>query len=766
MALWNPQLKVQEPQKGLPAAPETFASQPAKEPNRSPSNSKARRRAYRLVQKNLTPAFSDPDYLLVGSGPSALSLALKLLAAYPTRTVTIVEQNLNPGGGMHTFRKLGSEFESGTHYLGQGAVDDFQAILGSDCPEFLPLESPLNCPSSAGDRVYDSLRIGDAAVHLSASAADFAGAGEPWNFWNRWECGYVQAFPTERVKIAAFRHLLQNATGWQLRAFFVIRALVPVLPVRLVQKFLQPCLQHSVLDTHFQTSRWTVSDALVRCGISPTSQLGLALAGQGGNYALPPSQASFVMHAAMVKHYAVGGAFVPKGGPSALVRAFLQRLHKTGRARVFVGAEVVNVAPDVGVKLGQPNEQGPDFHRQAGSKPPSSPDETQEVRDPVVVTVQDRKASQEKSSPGTVLWKQYRFRPKRVVFATSLLNFPQFFVAKDSADWESPEADARPSAPSPQSHTSSTSNPDHPISGTFVFLFCCLQRCPLRTPSGSGSGSGPASSDSGTKRWADSGVARNPNATEDDLDHGNPEPELKSRPEPEPERYFGNVWKHPAGWDFDAADKARKKSKDGLEAPLSCLLSQRGKNLTVIATAEWHWVRYDLESWRGSESGVSEWRKAMEQKLLQVAVQHLEEQSLSPSGTNRWRIVRFQLGTPLSVYKYMGARKGNAYGLTHMPDRFQSFAHQTAHLPASGDAQYLNLTQTPIWRTGQDLVTAGVGGALASADVTFWSMRLSEWQNDLLSAPKLQRMLSSVAKQPKTWLIAGAVVLVARILCF
>jgi hypothetical protein len=159
-------------------------------------------------------------------------------------------------------------------------------------------------------------------------------------------------------------------------------------------------------------------------------------------------------------------------------------------------------------------------------------------------------------------------------------------------------------------------------------------------------------------------------------------------------------------------------------------------NLTIVATAEWHWVRNDLAVHRAeSVDGKSKWRTKMEKRLLDIALASVRPDELE--------VDRFEMGTPLSVYRFMGARRGNVYGLSHTVARFASPVAETAKIPhlEKGDAarervkeeRYFNRSGVSVWRTGQDLVTAGVGGALASAEVTFWSMRLFEWNRSATS---------------------------------
>jgi all-trans-retinol 13,14-reductase len=65
-----------------------------------------------------------------------------------------------------------------------------------------------------------------------------------------------------------------------------------------------------------------------------------------------------------------------------------------------------------------------------------------------------------------------------------------------------------------------------------------------------------------------------------------------------------------------------------------------------------------------------------------------------------------ELSTPLSTAHFSGHRRGEIYGLAHSPDRFLA-RHLTPRTPIKG-----------LWLTGQDISTAGIGGALVAGFLT------------------------------------------------
>ena len=69
-------------------------------------------------------------------------------------------------------------------------------------------------------------------------------------------------------------------------------------------------------------------------------------------------------------------------------------------------------------------------------------------------------------------------------------------------------------------------------------------------------------------------------------------------------------------------------------------------------------------------------------------------------------IDHYELSTPLSTAHFSGHRRGEIYGLAHSPNRFMA-RHLTPRTPIKG-----------LWLTGQDISTAGIGGALVAGFLT------------------------------------------------
>ena len=108
----------------------------------------------------------------------------------------------------------------------------------------------------------------------------------------------------------------------------------------------------------------------------------------------------------------------------------------------------------------------------------------------------------------------------------------------------------------------------------------------------------------------------------------------------------------------------------------------------------------------------SRWRKrgedyeAFKERIAQRLLVELYKQMPQVEG----KVDCYELSTPLTTQHFVNYDKGEIYGLDHSPQRFR---------------QRFLQPRTPIknfYLTGQDIVTAGVGGALFSGVLTATAM--------------------------------------------
>ena len=129
-----------------------------------------------------------------------------------------------------------------------------------------------------------------------------------------------------------------------------------------------------------------------------------------------------------------------------------------------------------------------------------------------------------------------------------------------------------------------------------------------------------------------------------------------------------------------------------------------GKSTIDIITLLPYDVFSDWENSRWMKRGES--YEALKEKISKRLLEKLYEHIPQVKG----KIEHYELSSPLSTQHFLNYSKGEIYGLDHSPSRFR---------------QRFLIPSTPIknfYLTGQDIVTAGVGGALFSGLLTASSM--------------------------------------------
>jgi all-trans-retinol 13,14-reductase len=176
--------------------------------------------------------------------------------------------------------------------------------------------------------VYDKIIIGNKEY-------DFVKGVQ--NFKNKM-LGY---FPDEKKAIDEYVNLVFKAIKTSQR-FYMDKALSPMISKLFGGKMRNPFYTFSDKTTYQVISSITNNKELIK-----------VLSGQYGDYGLPPKQSSFVMHAAVVRHYFAGGSF-PIGGSSEIAKNIDTVIEKAG-GTILISAEVDKVIIEnnkaIGVKM-------------------------------------------------------------------------------------------------------------------------------------------------------------------------------------------------------------------------------------------------------------------------------------------------------------------------------------------------------------------------------------------------------------------------------
>lgn len=269
---------------------------------------------------------SQYDAIVIGSGIGGLTTAA-LLSQQGWR-VAVLEQHYTAGGFTHAYANQGYEWDVGVHYIGD--VGHPRAPMR----RLFDLVSEGRLQWAPMDDCYDRIWIGDRRYDLMTGRDAF-------------KAGLLQHFPHAEKVLDRYLELLDQVNG-AVRLYSSQR-LMPSL----VGAALRPLLPKSLFKTTAEVLNELTDDR----------ELKAVLAGQWGDYGLPPSQSSFLMHAMVARHYLRGG-FYPVGGASRIAASILPTIQKGG-GDVFTYAEVAQVLVEKGRAVGVRMADGAEIRARA-----------------------------------------------------------------------------------------------------------------------------------------------------------------------------------------------------------------------------------------------------------------------------------------------------------------------------------------------------------------------------------------------------------------
>ena len=258
------------------------------------------------------------DAIVIGSGMGGLTCA-SMLARHAKQRVLVLERHYTAGGFTHVFHRPGYEWDVGVHYIGDVQRPDSFLRRAFD-----HLSDGALAWEDLGE-VYDQIIVGDDVYDFVRGREGFREAMKTY-------------FPSEGDAIDRYIDHVRAAVRTS-RSFFLEKALPPGL-AGVVGGYLRKPAE--------PFARATVKDVLTQLTSNP--RLRGVLAGQWGDYGLPPAQGSFFMHALLVSHYFNGGAY-PVGGSSRIAATILPGIEQAGGAVVTL-AEVERVIVERGRAVG------------------------------------------------------------------------------------------------------------------------------------------------------------------------------------------------------------------------------------------------------------------------------------------------------------------------------------------------------------------------------------------------------------------------------
>lgn len=253
------------------------------------------------------------DAIVIGSGLGGLTCAALLAKA--GKQVLVLERHYTAGGFTHAFRRRGYEWDVGVHYIGD-----------------------MHKPHSPMRRVFDAVSEGRQQwAKMDAVYDSMIIAGERYDYHagvRAFRDGLLRHFPAAGADIDCYLQHVRRAS----------RSVAGHFGPRLLPQLLQgaaDAVQRRLSGDYFNR---TTHEVLTSCTADP--KLAAVLAGQWGDYGVPPRRSSFAMHALVAQHY-LDGANFPVGGAGEIARQIIPTIESRGGA-VLVQAEVDEILVDRG----------------------------------------------------------------------------------------------------------------------------------------------------------------------------------------------------------------------------------------------------------------------------------------------------------------------------------------------------------------------------------------------------------------------------------
>lgn len=263
------------------------------------------------------------DVIVIGSGIGGLTNAA--LLSKLGKKVCVLEQHYTAGGFTHSYENGGYEWDVGVHYIGDvhkphSPLRRIFDVISDGQLKWAPM-----------DDCYDRIIIDDRSYDFRSSRESF-------------KADLKERFPAEAEAIDEYVRIVDRCSQ-SMRNFFFGQATTPTIGKlhRAVRRFMVP-----------KEATMTVRDVLE--GLTQDQELIGVLTGQWGDYGMVPAEATFLMHASVVKHYFSGGNY-PVGGSWKISDTIIPVI-KAGGGDVFTYAKVDEIVVENGKACGVRMENG------------------------------------------------------------------------------------------------------------------------------------------------------------------------------------------------------------------------------------------------------------------------------------------------------------------------------------------------------------------------------------------------------------------------
>lgn len=256
------------------------------------------------------------DVIVIGSGIGGLTTA-SLLAQTRNLKVLVLERHFKIGGFTHTFQRNDFVFDVGLHYVG-----DMEP--GSETSKLFDLTTGGGVTWSKMPHVFEKFVYPDFTVNVPANKDEYLAE-------------LCRLFPGEKQALHNyFRDVTSICSSMRNR---IMASALPGAIAALMnatnstfRKFAGFSTAH-YLDAHFKDER-----------------LKAVLTSQWGDYGLPPSVSSFIVHCMVVEHYFKGG-YYPNGSSAKIATSILPLIRAKG-GEVLVNHSVEEILIENGSACG------------------------------------------------------------------------------------------------------------------------------------------------------------------------------------------------------------------------------------------------------------------------------------------------------------------------------------------------------------------------------------------------------------------------------
>ncbi len=235
------------------------------------------------------------DAIVIGSGIGGLALAA-ILAKRDQKRVLVLEKHFQLGGLTHEFSRGRFTWDVGLHYVGGMEPGEFNRLLF----DYLT-DGKLEWTRMP--HVFEKFVYPGMTIEVPSSKQEYRDK-------------LLALFPAEKTSIHRYFKDIDRIASWY-RAHILLKTL-PTFASSLVRL---------PLISRERTALLTVREYLD--SRFKDNRLKGVLASQWGDYGLPPTEASFAIHALIVEHYLSGG-YYPRGGASSIVRHIQPMIERTG----------------------------------------------------------------------------------------------------------------------------------------------------------------------------------------------------------------------------------------------------------------------------------------------------------------------------------------------------------------------------------------------------------------------------------------------------